>query len=1429
MTTSFIYNGEPNKFNDFKRVIINDLHVNNLFDHVFGHVTLPNKPAMGISIRPPEPPIKPEILIKLDLKQDQKNSPEYLEAFTSYNQSKAKYQAEYLQYLEFSDKQNKIQYQYKKESTLYYDKQGQALGIILKYLGKHVLAIIQNELKTSHPDPKNIYAIISTAFERSSEYISVTAQYHKLNSMKFNENGDAVIFIQSIEDIFDSLTGCGESLSDNFKYSIIANAFNHDELSAATRSEYKLVLNLCAHDKRSYSNLRQMITSKYLELKLHKATISKPKEKDKSSTTPTNTTKKCVWCDMTNHSTEECNILKRMKEAKTKPESTVDSPQINSVSTDRVSPDMIGLDSMASCHICNNKDILTNLQPVTNVNLASFTGAQSQCSLQGDLSTIKDVLYIPESNFSLLSLAQLRSQGFTVSYNCSKDQFYLFMNNKPITTFKNTGNLYVTEVPTLLPKLHAISKQSVTQDIQVQHINAVILDDRLNFPETLEAAARKRCIAIADCHAKFNHIHLNNLRQLVLKHEEQFSFTTKDLDNYKLYAKPCTACCKGRMKAPAHYAAKGPTTYVPGEMIVTDLFEFNTFQYIIFVDVASKYTIILPMPVKSADAIVEAVKQCVTTMHAHRVNILTVRSDSEPNYKATEDELNDMGIKLQYSAPGQHNTRAETFINIMQSAARTMLYNVSRTIPKTLTSYALQSACSTHNHMPNAAFDHLSSPIQILSGKSTFTLSELAAKPNFGDIGEFRVPKDKLTSIQERSETGYILQPLIDNSKQAVIAYIPHRRSIVHRCKFTITNNISDLGTVDNDDTSNDLIGNEDADSTSHGNHDTDAEDFESMHRRHTEDITDTSTSEVPHTSTSEVSPDQPTYWPQPQFISNVNSVKTQQLKDAITTRTFSINAVYLNQVKEDIRSSLTVKSAIQRYNDDAIEAIKTELKQLLDQHVFTPMDPLHLQPDIQLIPSQMIVKMKFLPNGQPDKIKARLVAGGHRQTPMADAATYAPTSNYTNVLINLNLASYQRKHLATIDIKGAYLHADLQSNIYMKLDKQIAKYLIQLDPTFHPFLHQDGHLVVALRKSLYGLQEAANLWYQHISTTLNDFGLHPTTNDPCLFQGQINGDHMVTNLHVDDLLISFQNRSTLESLRQCLLNKYIGLTLHEGPVINFLGLQISQSSDKHIISISQLGFIEDILLKHNITKTSSYPSTLQFYDQLYQEDTPCNQNQYASLVSSLMYLAQRSRPDILKEISLLSTRTSSPTNLNLQHLHVVCQYLSSTKLLTYDIKCTDLQVIVFADASYHCHQDRKSHTGGAIFLGDNNSAVKCISKKQTLTATSSYEAELVAIYDTYKHAKYISNSLHELVGYNAPIQWKCDNLSTISALTDPKPPNIKNSHIDVKYFFLRELIEKQAVELTHISSTAMKADFLTKSIVGDTFHTKRWWLLSCD
>jgi hypothetical protein len=73
---------------------------------------------------------------------------------------------------------------------------------------------------------------------------------------------------------------------------------------------------------------------------------------------------------------------------------------------------------------------------------------------------------------------------------------------------------------------------------------------------------------------------------------------------------------------------------------------------------------------------------------------------------------------------------------------------------------------------------------------------------------------------------------------------------------------------------------------------------------------------------------------------------------------------------------------------------------------------------------SQMFLKQKFKPDGTPDKVKARLVAGGHRQDESLDSETSSPTVETQNIFIECTIPQ-QGKKVATADIGAAYLNAD--------------------------------------------------------------------------------------------------------------------------------------------------------------------------------------------------------------------------------------------------------------------------------------------------------------------------------------------------------------------------------------------------------------------
>ena len=84
-------------------------------------------------------------------------------------------------------------------------------------------------------------------------------------------------------------------------------------------------------------------------------------------------------------------------------------------------------------------------------------------------------------------------------------------------------------------------------------------------------------------------------------------------------------------------------------------------------------------------------------------------------------------------------------------------------------------------------------------------------------------------------------------------------------------------------------------------------------------------------------------------------------------------------QERHSIYSALTIKEARTLYGDSLIDAASIEeLKTCIQKEVWECLDPDY--PLRNAIPSKMFLTPKKLPNGDIDKIKGRIVAGGHRQ-----------------------------------------------------------------------------------------------------------------------------------------------------------------------------------------------------------------------------------------------------------------------------------------------------------------------------------------------------------------------------------------------------------------------------------------------------------------
>ena len=229
---------------------------------------------------------------------------------------------------------------------------------------------------------------------------------------------------------------------------------------------------------------------------------------------------------------------------------------------------------------------------------------------------------------------------------------------------------------------------------------------------------------------------------------------------------------------------------------------------------------------------------------------------------------------------------------------------------------------------------------------------------------------------------------------------------------------------------------------------------------------------------------------------------------------------------------NITVKKALNAHGKKALRSIYTEIKQMPDKKVFTPQDPRKLT-KCQLrkaIMSTMFLKEKFLSNGDFEKLKARLVAGGHQQDKTAYGDISSPTVATSSAFMIASLAALEKRHVVTVDIAGAYLNADMTGDeVLMKLDSTMTAILIKIRPEYKQYLTEQGTMVVRLDKALYGCVESAKLWYDDISRTLTELGFVRNPVDLCVFNKGTSGDQCTICMHVDDLKITCCNANVIE------------------------------------------------------------------------------------------------------------------------------------------------------------------------------------------------------------------------------------------------------------------------------------------------------------
>ena len=150
--------------------------------------------------------------------------------------------------------------------------------------------------------------------------------------------------------------------------------------------------------------------------------------------------------------------------------------------------------------------------------------------------------------------------------------------------------------------------------------------------------------------------------------------------------------------------------------------------------------------------------------------------------------------------------------------------------------------------------------------------------------------------------------------------------------------------------------------------------------------------------------------------------------------------------------------------------------------------------------------------------------------------------------------------------------------------------------------------------------------------------------------------------------------------------------------------------------------------------------------------------------------------------------------------------------------KESNLSLAGFSDSDWAGNaDDRKSTTGGCFYVGAN--LVAWMSKKQNYVSLSTTEVEYIAVGSCCSQLLWMKKVLIDYGISQDTMVVYYDNSSAIDISKNPVQHS-KTKHIEIRYHFIRDLVERKIVCLEYILTERQNADIFTKPLDRSKFET---------
>jgi len=478
-------------------------------------------------------------------------------------------------------------------------------------------------------------------------------------------------------------------------------------------------------------------------------------------------------------------------------------------------------------------------------------------------------------------------------------------------------------------------------------------------------------------------------------------------------------------------------------------------------------------------------------------------------------------------------------------------------------------------------------------------------------------------------------------------------------------------------------------------------------------------------------------------------------------------------------------------------EAMMAEMKSIQENRTW---ELASLPTSHRAIGLKWVFKVKKDPDGNVIKHKARLVAKGYAQREGVDfEEVFAPVARIETVRLLIALAAQSGWQVHHMDVKSAFLNGELMEEVY-----------VQQPPGF--VVENSSGKVLRLKKALYGLRQAPRAWNARLDSELLKLGFVRNLLEHAVYRRSDKDGYLLVGVYVDDLIITGPSKTTIEAFKKEMMRSFSMSDL--GLLTYYLGIQVDQKEG--VTTLCQSSYTLKILEQAGMKGCNPCHVPMENRLKLSKNDKSpsVDKTKYRSIIGSLRYLVN-TRPDIAYAVGFVSRYMEDPKASHWAAVKQILRYLSGTVnygCIYKKLHVSEKKLTGYSDSDLAGDVDDRKSTSGAVFLLGSN-LVTWVSQKQRVVALSSCEAEYIASANAACQGIWLSRLLGELLGTpQLKVRLLVDNKAAIALSKNPVHHD-RSKHIDTRYHFIRECVDKGEVDISHVSTNEQLVDILTKAL----------------